>query len=75
MADEEAFFVVVGVDEPGGDVVLATGADFAGFGVEDVNAENLDDDLAIVIEIPFDVGSPKTTNMLPAPVFFNSSDI
>ena len=56
MADEEAFFVVVGVDKPGDDVVLAAGAYIAGFGVEDVNAENFDDEEAIIIEIPFDIG-------------------
>ena len=35
MADEEAFFVVVGVDEPAGDAVGAVAANFAGSGMED----------------------------------------
>ena len=65
MADEEAFLVVVGVDEPGGDVLFAAGADFAGFGVEDVNAENLDDDLAVVIELPHDIGFTKDDEQVP----------
>ena len=42
MADEEAFFVVVGVDEPAGDAFGAVGADFAGVGVEYVHAVDLD---------------------------------
>ncbi len=47
MADEEAFFVVVGVDEPAGDFVGVAGADFAGLGVEDIDA--VDDDLDFVV--------------------------
>jgi len=35
MADEEAFFVVVGVDEPAGDAVGTVAANFAGSGMED----------------------------------------
>ena len=42
MADEEALFVVVGVDEPAGDAFGAVAADFAGLGVEDVDAVDLD---------------------------------
>lgn len=42
VADEEGFFVVVGVDEPAGDAVGAVAPDFAGVGVEDVNAVDLD---------------------------------
>ena len=34
MADEEAFFVVVGVDEPAGDTIGAVADDFAGLRVE-----------------------------------------
>ena len=33
VADEEAFFVVVGVDEPAGDAVGAVADDFAGVAV------------------------------------------
>jgi len=42
VADEEAFFVVVGVDEPAGDAVGAVAADFSGVGVEDVYAVDFD---------------------------------
>ena len=37
VADEEAFFVVVGVDEPAGDAVGTVADDFAGLGLEDVH--------------------------------------
>lgn len=46
MADEEALLVVIGVDEPGSDAFHVVGADFAGGGVEDVDAVDLDLDLA-----------------------------
>ena len=42
LADEEALFVVVGVDEPAGDAFGAVAADFAGGWVEDVDAVDLD---------------------------------
>ena len=42
VADEEALFVVVGVDEPAGDAVGVVAADFAGIGVEDIHAVDLD---------------------------------
>lgn len=41
VADEEAFFVVVGVDEPAGDAVGAVADDFAGLGFEDIHAVHL----------------------------------
>jgi len=47
VADEEGFFVVVGVDEPAGDAFGAIRADFAGVGVEHIHA--VDGDLCIVI--------------------------
>ncbi len=40
VADEEAFLVVVGIDEPAGDAVGAVAADFAGVGVEYIDAVN-----------------------------------
>ena len=46
MADEEAFFVVVGVDEPAGDAFGTVAADFAGVGVEYVHTVYLDSHLA-----------------------------
>ena len=42
MAHEEAFFVVVGVDEPAGDAVSAVAAHLAGVGVKHVHAVDLD---------------------------------
>ena len=42
VADEEALLVVVGVDEPAGDAVGAVAADFAGVGMEYVDAVDLD---------------------------------
>ena len=56
VADEEAFLVIVGVDEPGGDVVFAAGPNFAGLGIEHVDAQHLDDDLTFFVKPPFDVG-------------------
>ena len=47
LADEKAFLVVVGVDEPAGDAFGAIGADFAGVGVEDVYAFHSDAYLAV----------------------------
>ncbi len=47
MTNEEAFFVVVGVDEPAGDAVGAVAAYFAGGGVEHVDAFHFHLNLAI----------------------------
>ena len=49
VADEEAFFVVVGVDEPAGDAVGAVADDFAGVGVEDIHAVHLHAQLAVLL--------------------------
>ena len=46
VADEEALFVVVGVDEPAGNAIGPVAADFAGIGMEHVHAVDLDPDLA-----------------------------
>ena len=46
VADEKAFFVVVGVDEPAGDAVGSVADDFAGLGFEDIHA--VDSDLCAV---------------------------
>lgn len=46
LADEEALFVVVGVDEPTGDPVGSVAANFACAGLEDVDAVDLDFDIA-----------------------------
>jgi len=42
VADEEALFVVVGVDEPAGNAIGAVAADFAGLRMEYVHAMNSD---------------------------------
>ena len=42
LADEEAFFVVVGVDEPAGNTVGAVADDFACLGLEDIHAVDCD---------------------------------
>ena len=47
MANKEAFFVVVGVDEPAGDAVSAVADDFACLRFEDVNT--VDGDLYPVV--------------------------
>ena len=47
VANEEAFFVVVGVDEPAGDAVGTVAADFAGVGMEHVDAVH--GDLCLVV--------------------------
>ena len=42
MADEEAFFVVVGVDQPAGDTVGTVAADFSGVGMKNIDAVDFD---------------------------------
>ena len=55
MADEEALLVVVGVDEPGGDAVGVVGADFAGVGIEHVDALHAHLDVAVADILDVDV--------------------
>ena len=76
MADEERFLVVVRVDEPAGDAVGAGVDDFAGLGLEDVDAVALDAEAVVGVVQQGDVGrpgSPKMTKRLPLPVFLRSS--
>ena len=73
VADEEALLVVIGVDEPAGDAFGAVAADFAGVGMEDVHAVDLDLNLAVFGVRMSMSGSPKMTKRLPLPVFFRSS--
>ena len=54
MADEEALFVVVGVDEPAGDPVGAVADDFAGVGFEDIDAVDFDLDAIAELAVDFD---------------------
>ena len=56
VADEEAFLVVVGVDEPAGDAFGAVGLDLAGLGLEDVDAVDLHLDVAAARLLDVDVG-------------------
>lgn len=74
MADEEALFVVVGVDEPAGDAILAVRANGAGDRVEHVHAVYAHLQLASVVTMSMS-GSPNTTKRLPLPVFLSSSAI
>ena len=48
MPHKEAFFVVVGVDEPAGDALSSVAADFTGVGMEDVHAVDLYLDLSVL---------------------------
>ena len=56
MADEEALFVVVRVDEPAGDAVGAVAADFASRRVEHVHALHVHAERAVVYVQNLDVG-------------------
>ena len=55
MADEEAFFVVVCVDEPAGDAVGTTADDFTGLGFEDIHTVHLYAQLAVFFGDQVDV--------------------
>ena len=48
MADEEALFVVVGINEPAGDFVGIARAYFTGLRVKNIDTMNSDLDLAII---------------------------
>lgn len=56
VTDEEALFVVVGVDKPAGDAFGPVAADFTGVGVEDVDAVDFDLDLSVFSIKDVDVG-------------------
>ena len=55
MANKEALHVIISVDEPAGDAVGAVAADYAGVGVEDVYAVDLDLDLPVACRQDIDV--------------------
>ena len=55
MADEEAFAVIVGVNEPAGDAVGTVADDFAGLRFEDVHAVDFDAQFAIGLREKVDV--------------------
>lgn len=59
MAHEEAFFVVVGVDEPTGNAVGAVADHFASLGLEHVHTVDLDAHLAVELGQQSDVGLAK----------------
>ena len=69
---EEAFFVVVGVDEPAGDPIYTVAADFAGIGVEHIHAVDLDSQAAFGFENN-DARLAEDDEGLPLPVFLRSS--
>ena len=56
VADEEAFLVVIGIDEPAGDAVSVVTADLAGVGVEHVDAFDFDLYLTVIRIEDVDVG-------------------
>jgi len=56
VADEEAFLIVVGVDEPAGDALGTVGAHLAGIGVKHVHAFYLDAQLAVPYGENVDIG-------------------
>jgi hypothetical protein len=56
MTNEEAFLVVVGVDEPTGDTVGSTRFDFAGLGTEYVHTVDFDFNLPIACIGNLDIG-------------------
>lgn len=56
VADEEGFHVVVGIDEPAGYALCSVAADFACFGVEDVNTGDFYLNLVISGVADVDVG-------------------
>ncbi len=47
MTDKETLFVVVGIDEPAGNAFSTIATDFAGIGMKDVNAVNLNPNLVV----------------------------
>ena len=59
VADEEAFTVVVGVDEPSGDVVGGVTPNLAGGRVVNVEAFDFDAELAVFGFFDFDIRLPK----------------
>ena len=73
MTNEETLLVVVGINEPAGDAFGPVAADFAGLRIEYIDAMNLHLNLPVFRLLSSMSGSPKTTNKLPVPVFFNSS--
>ena len=56
MANEEAFLVVVGVDEPAGDSVRVVATNFPLGRIEDIDASELDRDLIVGRVVDPDVG-------------------
>ena len=47
VTDEEALFIIVGVDEPAGDAIGAVATDLAGVGMEYIHAVDLDLDVTV----------------------------
>jgi len=67
VADEEALFVVVGVDEPASDAVGTVAANFTGSGIEDVHAEDLDLNVAVVGRKDLDVRFAEDDEQIALP--------
>jgi hypothetical protein len=69
--DEEALFVVIGIDESAGDPVRLVAADLSSRGMEDIDAADLH--LQLAAGSSTISGSPKMTKRFPSPWFFRSS--
>jgi hypothetical protein len=69
VADEECLPVVVRVNEPAGDAVYVVAADFAGAGVEDVDAADADLDGSgrPVRPMSYRTGRPEPPERPPRP--------
>ena len=64
VAHEEAFLVLVGVDEPAGDAVGADADDFNGARFEDVHAVHLHAELAVLLVDEGDVGLAEDNKLV-----------
>ena len=75
VANKEAFFVIVSIDEPARDPLGAIAAHLTGVGVKNIDSIDLDLNLSVSGSIMSMSGSPNMTNRLPLPVFLSSSDM
>src|SRR5262249_54844568 len=64
VTNEEALFVVVGVDEPAGNAIGTVAADLAGRGIKDIDAEHLHLNIVFFRWQDFDVGLTKNDEQI-----------
>ncbi len=74
VANEEAFAVVRGVDEPTRDVVRRVAPDYSRGRVVHVDPQQLHDEF-VVLRSNLDIRLAENHEDFPAPVFFSSSGI